>query len=198
MLNSRTLLLCAFAALLECVACSAPAPGKGFYLNAIVLDAAINNTLLRDNNTYTLGLTQPPYADTDHPSPISISTQNASELIVSPTNPHPGPISGRLALVQNGPNDWVLVKAFPPVEGRPYWNVGEDSETAVVKTSDWGFGEKNGKTVLTWNGASFWYTLRGRHSSGDGKGYDRWMIFWAKGSILAGAVPVTLEVVPMS
>jgi len=177
-------LLTLIISLSSCATCAAPAPGVPFNLKVLGGNAISQNVLLRDNNTYFLGVSKPPYADGiygDNPLVFSISTQNATEIIISPTAPHPGPISGRLALVENAPNDWVLSKAFPPVEGRPYWNIGKDSESAIVTTQGLGFAERDGRTVLVWSGRGRWVIIETHTGDGNGKSWDRWIVVWIRG-----------------
>jgi hypothetical protein len=170
---------------------AAPAPGQAFYLKVVGGNALTSGAVLRDNNTYDLGVTAPLYYDNppyagDHPSPISISTDNLSELIISPTNPHPGPISGRLALVSNGPADWTLSKAFPQSEGR--WNVGPDRDNATVKVYEWKFKDApwgNGATVLRWSDTKCsgrWIAAKKNVTPFEGPPYVRWVIHWLEGN----------------
>lgn len=166
---------------------TAPAPGQGFYLKVVGGNALLNGAVLRDNNTYDLGVTRSPYYDAgaygDHPSPISISTQNASELLVSPTNPHPGPISGRLALVSDGVGDWTLSKAFPQSEGS--WNVGPNRDGVMVKVVGWEFKDAiwGSGTVLRWADATSsgrWIAVK-KIVDSDGFQFERWVIHWFEG-----------------
>jgi len=161
---------------------AAPTPGIAFYLKVSGGPPITTTPVLRDNNTYDLGITPAPYYSNppygDHPLPISISTTNASELIVSPTNPHPGPISGRLALVVAGPDDYTLSKAFPQSGGG--WNVGPDRLNAVVKTTGWRFvGDK-----LKWLEGDCWKwaIVKKVITPFDGPAYERWVVHRVKGT----------------
>lgn len=171
---------------------AAPTPGQAFYLKVVGGDALTSGAVLRDNNTYDLGVTPPPYYNNggygDHPSPISVSTENANELIVSPTNPHPGPISGRLALVSNGPGDWTLSKAFPQSDGT--WNVGPGRESATVKVYGWEFKDAiwGSGTVLRWTdptSSGRWIAVKNTINPPDGPSYVRWVIHWLEGTCAA-------------
>ncbi|KAF2247100.1 hypothetical protein BU26DRAFT_341746 [Trematosphaeria pertusa] len=187
---------------------SAPTPGQGFYLKVVGGNSITSGALLRDNNTYDLGVTPPPYYNSngygDFPKPISISKENASELLVSPTNPHPGPISGRLALVSDGPGDWTLSKAFPQSGGS--WNVGPDRENATVKTVGWQFKSVpwGSGTVLRWSDKSCsgrWIAVKTHVKPYEGPEFDRWVIHWYEvmpGNTIGENVVVDLEVAPMS
>ncbi|KAF1952179.1 hypothetical protein CC80DRAFT_508231 [Byssothecium circinans] len=175
----------AFAAISAAVSLAAPTPGQGFYLKIVGGNALTSGAVLRDNNTYDLGVTPAPYYSNppygDHPLPISVSAESATTLIVSPTNPHPGPISGHLALVQAGEWDWTLSKAYPQPGGT--WNVGPGRDGAVVKESGWNFAEVNGKTVLRWalsNGK--WVVVKTIITPFEGAPYERWVVHWVEGT----------------
>ncbi|KAF2683787.1 hypothetical protein K458DRAFT_418772 [Lentithecium fluviatile CBS 122367] len=175
---------------------AAPTPGQPFYLKVVSDNALLSDAVLRDNNTYDLGITPPPYYSNppygDFPSPVSVSSTNASELIVSPTNPHPGPISGRLALVSAGEGDWTLSKAFPqPGEA---WNVGPGKEGAVVRVYGWGFVDGEGVvgTVLRWVDGikGRWIAVRTVVAPWEGAPYERWVLHWREASVGAPSPPV--------
>ena len=171
------------------VLAATPPPGQAFYLKVVGGNTLINGAVLRDNNTYDLGVTPPPYYNSppygDRPIPISISTTNASELLVSPTNPHPGPISGRLALVSDGAGDWTLSKAYPQSGG--LWNVGPGRENAVVKVVGWEFKDAiwgGGATVLRWTDATSsgrWIAVKSTVTPFEGAPYVRWVVHWFEG-----------------
>ncbi|KAF2111204.1 hypothetical protein BDV96DRAFT_666466 [Lophiotrema nucula] len=181
--------LLSFACLLITVSsATAPPPGQTFYLKVVGGNTLTSGAVLRDNNTYDLGVTSPPYFDSlpygDHPSPISVATDSSGELIVSPTNPHPGPISGRLALVSNSSGDWTLSKAFPQPGG--IWNAGPDREDATVKTVGWEFRDATwggGATVLRWADASSsgrWIAVKKDVQLFEGAPYVRWVLHWVE------------------
>lgn len=188
-MKSTSLFLAATISLLN-LAFSAPAPipGQGYYLKVIGGNSLTSGSLLRDNNTYTLGVTPPPYDDGvygDHPNPISVSTENTNEIIISPTEPHPGPVSGRLALVQdNGVGDWTLSKAFPRPGGEEGWNIGPDRENAVVEVYGWEFADaESGKEmVLRWKDEGRWVAAKTQVNPPEGgEGFERWVVHWLQG-----------------
>lgn len=165
---------------------AAPTPGQAFYLHLSSSIPLLSGAVLRDNNTYDFGVTPAPYYNNppygDHPSPISVSSTNPAELIVSPTNPHPGPISGRLSLVSAGPGDWTLSKAFS-TDG-VVWNVGPGREDAVVKVYEWGFEDSQaGATVLRWKEGpeGRWIAVKGIVEPWEGAAYERWVVHWLEG-----------------
>lgn len=182
-------LLSALPALCSSSLAAVPSPGQTFYLKVVGGNALINDSVLRDNNTYNLGVTPPPYYNNppygDHPTPISISTSNTSEFLISPTNPHPGPISGRLALVSDGAGDWILSKAFPQSGGG--WNVGPGRDNVTVKVVGWEFKDAIwdcGATVLRWADATSsgrWIAVKSTETPFEGEPYVRWTVHWFEG-----------------
>jgi hypothetical protein len=180
-----TLSLLATALLASTLSAAAPTPGQAFYLKVVGGNSVVSGAVLRDNNTYDLGVTPAPYYNSppygDFPSPVSVSSTNPTELIISPTNPHPGPISGRLSLVSAGNGDWTLSKAFAQSGGT--WNVGPGRDGATVKVYGWGFTEANGKTLLRWvDGiAGRWIAVKTVVVPWEGAPYDRWIIHWLQG-----------------
>ncbi|KAF2257954.1 hypothetical protein CC78DRAFT_538165 [Lojkania enalia] len=184
-----------------------PCPGEAFYLKVVGGNDLTSGAVLRDNNTYDLGVTPPPYYNNapygDHPSPIYISTSNSSEVLIAPTNPHPGPIAGRLALVSNGTGDWTLSKAFPQPGGE--WNVGPNRDNATVKVVGWEFKDaiwNCGTTVLRWSDPTCsgrWVAVKTTMVPYEGNPYVRWALHWfevmpSNIDSLGEYMPVDLEV----
>ena len=176
------------------VLAQAPPPGQPFYLKVVGGNTLINGAVLRNNNTYDFGVTPPPYYNSppygDHPIPISISTTNTSELLISPTNPHPGPVRARLALVSDGAGDWILAKAIPQSGG--LWNVGPGRDNAVVKVVGWEFKAAiwGGATVLRWADATSsgrWIAVKSTVTPSDGAPYAKWVVHWFEGSVVRNA-----------
>lgn len=144
-----------------------------YFLAFIGGDTAIDGQLFRLNNSSPIispGVSEPPYNPADHYTRFSDS--EAGKLRVIPTNPHPGPVSGYLALAEdeNVQGALRLVETWQP-------------NSEGVQASGWKIKRQCDGTSLLRFGSSRdnrWIAVEEQTAQG-GK---RWIPWWVTGDIV--------------
>jgi hypothetical protein len=129
----------------------AQSQSSSFWLRVVGGNELVDNKLLRNNNTYSLGVSLPPYNPSDHFSRLTIFSapdiSSAPNITVVPTNPHPGPIAGHLALNGTAPSSSTSFK-FKLFET---WH--PDTEPGEIHLDNWSSTQDDGgKTWLRYDG----------------------------------------------